>query len=252
MTIPGFPIFLEVFVVAQFIAALERPVSRVRLENYRQANGSDLDMVVNYFYNLELSEALYPTLQVFEIALRNSIHLTLTRHHQTPWWFDQAEFLPQRQSRQIGDARAILTREGKPHEPDRIVAELHFGFWHSMFNSPFEQNLWRPNRSALVGQVFPQAPGKQRNRQQIWDRIDRIRIIRNRVMHYEPIWHRARLADDHSAILEALRWISPDMHDIIALCDRFLLVHGGGRADMQRRIQTEIQKRYPPTTPTAP
>lgn len=71
-------------------------------------------------------------------------------------------------------------------------------------------------------------------------------------MHYEPIWHRTRLADDHTAIVEALRWISPDMHDTIAMCDRFLLVHSGGRVDMENRIQTEIQKRYPSTTPANP
>lgn len=230
--------------VARFITALDRPVSRVRLENYRQANASDLDMVVNYFHNLELSEALYPTLQAFEIALRNSIHLTLTQHFQTPFWFDQPQLLPPRQSRQISDARAALAREGKPYDPDRVVAALHFGFWHSMFNSPFERGLWRPNQSALVGQVFPQAPRRQRNRQSVWNRIDRIRILRNRVMHYEPIWYRTRLNDDHSAILEALWWISPDMHDTIAMCDRFPLVHGGGRADIEHRIQNEILKRY--------
>jgi len=252
VTIPGFPIPEEVLIVSQFIAALERPVSSLRLENYRSATGSDLEMVVNYFYNLELSEALYPTLQAFEIALRNSIHITLTDHHQTPYWFDQEGFLPQRQERQINDARSTLTKEGKPHDPDRIVAALHFGFWHSMFNSPFEQSLWRPNQLALVGQVFPQASRKQRNRQQVWDRIDRIRIIRNRVMHYEPIWRRTRLADDHANILEALNWISPAMHDTIAMCDRFPVVQDGGRADMQQRIQLNIQNRHPSPTPTTP
>lgn len=236
--------------VEQFITTLERPVSQIRLENYRHAGGSDLDMVINYFHNLELSEALYPTLQAFEIALRNSVHLTLTQYHQDPYWFDQSGFLPQRQSRNIGEARAALTRDGKSHDPDRIIAELHFGFWHSMFNSPFEQSLWRPNQSALIGQVFPLTPRKQRNRQSAWDRIDRIRIIRNRVMHYEPIWQRARLADDHGAILEALNWISPAMHDTIAMCDRFVNVHSGGRGDVHKRIEAEIQKRFSSIPPT--
>jgi len=35
--------------VSQFVTALERPVSRVHLEHYRNG-GSDLEMVVNYFY----------------------------------------------------------------------------------------------------------------------------------------------------------------------------------------------------------
>jgi hypothetical protein len=160
-------------------------------------------------------------------------------------WFDQPGFLPLRQAKQIADARQTLTREHKPHTPDRIIAELHFGFWHSMFNSPFERSLWRPNRSALVKQVFPHASNRQSNRQAMWDRIDRIRIIRNRVMHYEPIWYRARLQADHDAILEALFWISPAMHETIAMCDRFPAVLAFGRASMAQRVQNEIARRYP-------
>jgi hypothetical protein len=81
--------------VAQFVSALERPISRIRLENYRPIGGSDLEMVVNYFHNLELSEALYPSLQAFEIALRNGIHSTLAIHFNYTFWFDTPGFLPE-------------------------------------------------------------------------------------------------------------------------------------------------------------
>lgn len=244
--------------VSQFVTALERPISRVRLENYRNG-GSDLDMVVNYFHNLKLSEALYPSLQAFEVALRNSIHLTLTQHFQNPYWFATPRLFPPPkppateswQERALRDARNRLTEARKPHDADRIVAELNFGFWHSMFNSPFERKLWRPNQSFLVGQVFPQASRRQRNRQRVWDRIDRIRIIRNRVMHYEPIWNRARLKEDHEFVLATLKWISPDMHESIAMCDRFPVVHVS-RATTEARVRQEIQRRYPPTQPAFP
>jgi hypothetical protein len=243
--------------VAQLVAALERPISRVRLENYRPGNGTDLDMIVNYFHNLELSEALYPTLQAFEIALRNSVHLTLTQHFQDdPYWFDSLELYPPPkppvtmpwQVLAIQAAREKLTREKKPHDADRVVAEMHLGFWHGLFNRPFESKLWRPNQSALVGHVFPLAPNSQRNRQSVWNRIERIRIIRNRVMHYEPIWQRARLQDDHATILEALGWISADMHASIAMCDRFPVVLAS-RPGTEARVRQEIQRRYPPVQP---
>jgi len=240
--------------VAQFIAALERPVSRVRLENYR-ADGSDLDMVVNYFYNLELAEALYPTLQAFEIAFRNSVHLTLSQHFQNPFWFDTPGLFPSPrppakepwQVRSVREARKNLSEEGKPRDSDRIMAELHFGFWHSLINRPFESKIWRLNGWQRLRQVFPNAPRRSFDRQIAWDHVDHIRLLRNRVMHYEPIWHRTRLSEDHSAILEALHWISPEMHATIAMCDRFPMVHGGGRVDLEQRIQAEIQKRYPVT-----
>lgn len=230
--------------VTRFVANLERPVSRVRLESYR-GGGSDMDMVVNYFYNLELSESLYPSLHAFEVALRNSVHEVLADHFQTAYWFDEPAFLPNRQLSQVIATRDKLSKSGKPHDADRIVAELNFGFWHSMFNSPFEREIWRPNRSALVLQAFPQIPGRQRNRQDVWDRCDRIRIIRNRVMHFEPIWSRPHLSNDHEEILEALRWVSVEMHDTIAICDRFRSVHANGRYGLSQRIQAEIHRLYP-------
>jgi hypothetical protein len=241
--------------VQQLITALERPVSRVRLENYRHG-GSDLDMVVNYFYNVELSEALYPALQAFEVALRNSVHLALTQHfNNDPFWFDTPGLYPLPrppktspwQEDALRAARTKLSQEGKPHDPDRIVAEMHLGFWHALFNRPFERKLWRANRAALITQVFPHVPAKHRNRQDIWNRVDRIRIIRNRVMHYEPIWSRPRLPDDHRDILETLRWISEDMQESIAMCDRFPQVMKDGRLSVETRIDTEIQRRHHPT-----
>jgi hypothetical protein len=235
--------------VDRFIADLEQPIPRVRLENYRPPQGDNLAMIVTYFHNLELSEALYPTLQAFEISLRNSIHATLSDHFQTPYWFDIPELFPNpappksqnRQRMAIKGARASLSKNGKDHTPDRIVAELHLGFWHSMFNAGFEANLWRPNQSALIEKVFPLSTRKQRNRQAMWDRIDKIRIIRNRVMHYEPIWYRPRLPEDHAAILEALNWISPAMHRTIAMCDRFPLVLASGYASMELKVHSEIE-----------
>lgn len=235
--------------VAQLLVDLERALPRVRLENYRTASGSDLDMVVTYLFNIELSEALYPSLQEFEIALRNSIHTTLSGHFDTTAWFDYPGLLPSRQSNQVAQARQTLTREGKPHSPDRIIAELHLGFWHSMFNSPFERHLWRPNRSALVKQVFPYASNRQANRRDMWDRIDRIRIIRNRVMHFEPIWYRAKLETDHASILEALEWISPAMRETIDLCDRFPSLLALGKANLEQKVRGEIARRYPPAGP---
>lgn len=65
-------------------------------------------------------------------------------------------------------------------------------------------------------------------------------------MHYEPIWQRARLRDDHAIILEALNWISSEMQETIAMCDRFPFVLPN-RSSTETRVRNEIQKRYPPT-----
>lgn len=218
--------------------SLEPAISTARLESYRNG-GDDLDMLVNYFHNLELSEALYPSLQAFEVAYRNSLHDALTARYSTPYWFDHPDFLQSsRHEKSVADVRSGLKRDGKqsPYSADHIVSRLNFGFWHGLLNRPFEKSLWQVNGWQLIATVFPAAPRKQRNRQGLWNQIDHIRILRNRVMHYEPVWNRPHLETDHGLILDTLGWISPDMKSAIAMSDRFPRVYGQGR----NRIQNEL------------
>jgi hypothetical protein len=101
---------------------------------------------------------LYPTLQAFEVGLRNSVHSALSKHFHSENWFDQAGRLLNWQRYAVQEARADLTKHGKPHDAGRIVAELNFGFWHSMFNRPYEAGLWHANGAALLAAVFPHLP----------------------------------------------------------------------------------------------
>jgi hypothetical protein len=205
--------------VSSLIRALALPLPRVRLEAYRQAGASDLGMAVNYLWNIELSEALYPCLQSFEVALRNSIHASLSDHFQSEFWFDQGILL-EWQEKTLHQAREQLTTYHKPHEAGRIVAELPFGFWSSMFNSPYEP-IWYTDGARSLSAVFPHLPRTLRKRKLISRRVERIRRLRNRVFHYEPIWNKPDLEERHGQIDEALAWISPEMRDVMALSDRF-------------------------------
>lgn len=227
--------------VTRFVAALESAVSKVRLEAYRPAGASDLDMIVNYFRNIELSEALYPCLQSFEIAPRNSIHTALSRKFQTEFWFDRKGLLLSRQERAVSGARDELTKHGKPLDSGRIVAELSFGFWHSMFNRPYETGLWHANSAVLLDDVFPHLPRALRTRQSVWNRCDRIRRLRNKVFHYEPIWAQPDLPGDHRQVLEALGWINSEMRDTINMCDRFDDTFRAGRQPVTDSIMHRLR-----------
>lgn len=94
--------------VSSLIPALALPLPSVRLEAYRPVGASDLEMMVNYLWNIELSEALYPCLQSFEVALRNSIHASLSDHFQNEFWFDQGILL-EWQEETLYEAREQLT-----------------------------------------------------------------------------------------------------------------------------------------------
>ena len=127
--------------VAAFVAELAPAVSFVRLEADRPPGGSDLEMLVNYYWNIELCKALYPAIHALEVCLRNSIHAAATTHFGTPFWFDVPGALLARQIALIQQARDDLVERRKPQTPDDIVAALMLGFWTTLFNKPFKSPL---------------------------------------------------------------------------------------------------------------
>lgn len=76
--------------------------------------------------------------------------------------------------------REQLTTYQKPHEAGRIVAELPFGFCSSMFNRPYEP-VWYADGARPLTAVFPNLPRTLRKRKLISQRVEQIRLLRNRV-----------------------------------------------------------------------
>lgn len=234
--VPGFLLRHGRRMVDHFLSEIASAVSNARLEAYRPAGASDMDTVVNYFRNIELSEALYPSLQAFEIALRNSVHGALRRHFHTEFWFDSPDLLLKWQREAVQRARDELTKNQKPHDANRIVTELNFGFWHSLFNSPYENALWHANGAVLLQDVFPNLPRSNRTRRVVWNRIDQIRRLRDRVFHYEPIWQRPLLVIEHAQIIEALGWLNAEMRRAIELYDRFELISTASQGAFDQKL----------------
>ncbi len=86
--------------------------------------------------------------------------------------------------------------------------------------------------------MFPHVPRRQRNRRKIHQRYNAIRGLRNRVFHFEPLWNRPTLRQEHDDMLESLAWISPTMAATVRLVDRFddVYVRGSDRIEQQLRM----------------
>lgn len=185
--------------VAQFVASVRTTVSQIRLEAYRGANGTDLDMVTNYFWDIASAEAMVPALHGVELALRNSLHTQLTLRYGSNMWFYMPGVLEPGQTRQLDAALDQLARRKTQPTDGHIVAELTLGFWVILISDPYQQRLWQPNGYALLSAVFPNAGGL--SRQHIHGRYNKIRRdLRNRVYHHEAIRDRANLHQDHQEI----------------------------------------------------
>ena len=191
-------------------------LSSPRFNVYLAKTNNDFDKAYRlYKVNIELSEAFYPILSVLEVSLRNAVNETLKLHFNDPYWFKNSlpiEFLPF-----VSDATQKLTAQRKTITADRIIAELNFGFWNRLFNRHYTGLLWKPLRL-----IFRNTPKHLRQRDTIADTLYRIRTLRNRIYHYEPIFGNLQDLENHyNEMLTFLRWFDNDLPNLLTDIDRF-------------------------------
>ena len=142
----------------QFFRKIEQSLSVERLESYATDNPGDCIVLARYLLNMALCESLYSPLQLCEVALRNSIHHQLCEVMNRDDWYNEYGFLQSWASGEVVKAKRKMSLTKKIETTDRIVAELQFGFWTSLFESYYEENtIFLP--SGIKG-VFPYLPKK--------------------------------------------------------------------------------------------
>jgi hypothetical protein len=201
-----------------------------------------VEALANYVWNTQLCEALYPVLHDLEVALRNAVFnagaslFGAVAACEVPCWLDADPpvLLPGERAK-VEAARRSLRGKGKPPEPGRLVAELSFGFWTALFDVRYETSkvLWP--RLFRAG-VFAGAPRRMRTRKALSPLLNRVRLLRNRAAHHEPIWHWRDLAQQHAVAVELLEWLSCDLRATVDLIDRFAAVHRAGPAAVRERF----------------
>lgn len=242
---------------ARFRTHLEAILSADRLAAYSRGNNDSVEMVTNYSWNIALCKALYPSLGNLEVAVRNSIHAALMAHFGRDDWYDIPTMLQQREARQVQRAKTSIENAGKTVTAGRVIASLRFGFWISIMdslygNAPSGPQLWRSPNSPLLAAVVPHAPVSIKPyRGRVFARLDDIRLLRNRVFHYEPVFsqvtlpsrrrgqavRRVPIQDLHLDIQETIGWISPSFRQIVHEFDSFPDVFHHGYAETERTIR---------------
>ena len=214
----------------KFFSLLLETISETRIAPYRQEHETpnDLTCYARYLWNTALSESLYPGLQGLEVALRNSIHRAISTEFGNEDWFGDVLAEPERKV--LEDIKARLIGQGKSLDVGQLVASSNFGFWSSLFNSRYEGVIW----PKLLQEVFPNMPRKRRTQKVLSRRINRIRELRNRVFHHEPIWHREQLVRNHEDLLETIGWINQSMLGLVKGIDRFPEIYSRGIQGYER------------------
>ncbi len=190
---------------------LEKILSTDRLIPYLTKHNRDYDKAINHYKaNIRISESFYSAIAIIEVGLRNNIDNQFKRKYTTEDWYDHPDFIKDVSSFQIDriqEARKNILKEKKIVTHSRIIAELTFGFWTSLFDTRFERSLWKNLRFA-----FPKCPKHIRQRKTVSSKLNSIRKLRNRIFHHESIaWNIEALTNYKNELYEVINWLNGDL-----------------------------------------
>ncbi|ARS41470.1 hypothetical protein CA265_18150 [Sphingobacteriaceae bacterium GW460-11-11-14-LB5] len=203
-------------------AQLESYLSQPRLNRFLRATGnSKVKAQKLYRINLRVCQAFYPIMNLFETFLRNAVYNTIAAHfadndwiiNQKSGFMSHLSLAPSRYylKGQVDKGEVEIRRKRNVVTASRLIAEQTFGFWTAFFDNhhyilvggaPLNAFIHKPqniNRSALAAKLL------------------RIRTLRNRIYHNEPICFSGNTVEFSLArkvlddIHDILEWISPDL-----------------------------------------
>jgi hypothetical protein len=207
-----------------------------RLESYGADGVAPTTVLARYLLNLALCESLYAPLQLCEVALRNSLHRHLSIILGRDDWFEAAAFpLTEWGQQEVSKAKEKIATASHPVTPGRVVAELQFGFWTSLFEAHYERS--RTFMPTGIRYIFPRLPKSLHNRKGLKRKLEEIRLLRNRVFHHERIVHWIDLESRHAAIVEVIGWISPELYEMARALDRFSDARRAGLGPWVKKIK---------------
>ncbi len=190
--------------------SLTELISSTRLDGYLGKNSNSLESIIlRYNFNIEISKCFYTPLHLLEVAIRNNLSIELGKYLGDQQWlmnYDSHCIFHKREQKKISLALAKVQEKNRPLEMGRIIAELNFGFWCNLYDRPYMEF-----QKKTIKNQYPYASRKQRNIFNLKNSLYRIRLLRNRIFHYEPIWHWVDLQIYFDDIKQLLCWINPEL-----------------------------------------
>ena len=225
----------DLTVTADQRAEFDRLMTGGRMDVYGAAarsvaerHGVTVDALDLYVYNMALAGALLGPIHMLEVVTRNALHHELTAFAgQDDWWARGSRVqLLERHRQRIVDFGDKVTRELKGTRaviPGDIVAASDLGFWTGLLGKgsrrdgvDYEQ-LW----DDVTRHAFPNT---RQRREQVWQKFNAIRIVRNRVSHHEHIF-RTDPKRNLATIIELVGFVSRPMAEWVDDRSRVAAIH---------------------------
>ncbi len=180
--------------------AIEAALSVPRLATYRAATTGMPQLpaaIALYTWNAQVSAAMFNPLHACEVVIRNAVSDALAEVYGPRWPWSPGFFksLPDHKNPRVFNPRKEIARAIKGQESTgKVIAELKFVFWQMLFTGRLDKRLWIPHLRTVLPYLDPDK-SIQELRKKVHDELERLRLLRNRIAHHEPIFMRA-LAED--------------------------------------------------------
>ncbi|MCR5395146.1 MAG: Abi family protein [Bacteroidales bacterium] len=171
----------------------EHFMSQKRLSRYLSACHNDKRKAMTlYRLNMRLAQELLTMVACFEVSLRNAIDNILVPQFGAEWLKDSVSpggifTNPKlcKTFKTIDNALRKLSSQGT-YSHSKLLAQMDFGMWKYMF-SPVQYTL--TNQSLLKAFPFKQrsTPQLHINQSYIFNELDKVNTLRNRIAHHEPL-----------------------------------------------------------------
>ena len=179
----------------------QRFISMARLKSYSDFN--------QYRQNIYLSKKYYILLSILEVSLRNSIDFYFSRKFTSNWL--ESKVLHTDTLTRVNDAKQKILNRKESLTHDKILSELPFGFWTSLFRKSY-MNIFRLKD---INQIFLNLPNKDEllvTRNVLDKKLNHIRKFRNRIFHYEKVIDKEEYKNIENEIYTILDYMEHDIY----------------------------------------
>lgn len=161
-----------------------------------------------YGWNGQISSAFMLPLHICEVIVRNAVHQVLTKTYGENWPWSQAFERSLPANGRYSPRRDLISARQRQTTTGKVIPELKFVFWQKMFTSRHKTRLW----DTEILNTFPNGTAQLTTDQlllNIYNSLESIRLIRNRIAHHEHLINR-NLHDDYSKIVQLISYRCTD------------------------------------------
>ena len=173
--------------------AVKRSLSAARIARYEQATGNKGDengeALSLYGWNAKISAAMMEPLHICEVVVRNAVSEAIEAKYGQNWPWSQA-FLQSLPKPTAGYApfSDISSAKKKNSTTGKVIPELKFVFWQKMFTKRYDDRIWKQYLLSVMPNL-DQTISFDIHRKRIYDDLEQVRFLRNRIAHHEPVYN---------------------------------------------------------------